>query len=173
MGVFMADVLNLIGQKYGKLLVVSRNFSKKRVAWNCLCECGRTSIVTSDALRCGKTRSCGCLVGKSNIKHGACINYKDSSLYKRWQHMRDRCYNVKNKRYKDYGGREITVCDSWLESFLNYKNDVGEIPFKGAQLDRIDNDGNYEPSNIRWVTPKENSNNRRTTHPNYKGIING
>ena len=89
-------------------------------------------------------------------------NKTGTHIYITWTNMKRRCSNVKGWDYKYYGGRGIKVCDRWLHSFETFYTDMGDKPFPKAQIDRIDNDGNYEPSNCRWVTPKENSNNRRT-----------
>ncbi len=83
--------------------------------------------------------------------------------YNTWCHMKNRCYNKNNKRYKHYGGRGITVCDRWLHSFMAFFEDMGSKLFSKAQIDRIDNDGNYEPGNCRWTTCTENNRNRRFT----------
>lgn len=147
----------MIGTRFSKLVVLEQNTQAKRKSWFCLCDCGNSKSITQSDLVTGNTKSCGCL-RKQPKKHGMCCNRKDASIYKRWQHMKSRCLDSTNPRYKDYGGRGITICDAWL-NFEKYFKDVGEPP-KGMQLDRINNDGNYEPSNCRWVTPKENSNNR-------------
>ena len=87
----------------------------------------------------------------------------ESSEYNIWHKMKDRCLNHKAPMYHRYGGRGITVCERWQNSFLAFYEDMGPRPFTNAQIDRIENDGNYEPSNCRWVTPKENANNRSTS----------
>jgi hypothetical protein len=148
-----------IGDVFSKLTVVAEVRVEGRKRFTCVCACGKITTPTASDLVTGNTKSCGCLRGQSNITHGDCKNRKDSSLYKRWQHMKSRCLNPNNKRYADYGGRGIQICEEWL-SFSNYKRDVGNPP-EGCSLDRINNDGNYEPSNVRWATSKEQSNNRR------------
>jgi hypothetical protein len=100
-------------------------------------------------------------------KHGM----SKTSTYHIWQAMKDRCYNKKKKAYKRYGGRGIVVCDRWKNSFLAFFNDMGEKPFSGAQIDRIDNDGNYEPSNCRWATSTQNNRNMSSTKINREKVI--
>lgn len=98
-----------------------------------------------------------------NERHGMCY----TTIYKKWASIKDRCYNPNNRKYKNYGGRGIIVCDRWLNSFSNFYEDVGDIPFKKAHLDRKENDGNYEPGNCRWVTLAENNRNKRNNVVNW------
>lgn len=116
------------------------------------CFCKRQWVVRLKALLCGNTTCCGCQYG----------SHKQSKtrLYKRWTSMKQRCYNKKFKQWKDYGGRGIKVCKKWLHSFEAFWKDVGNIP-KGRTLDRINNDGDYKPSNIRWATRRQQQYNRR------------
>lgn len=146
---------------FGRLLVTHRLPNKgKRVMWNCVCECGGTTAVSTDSLRDGKVRSCGCLKKESiaavNFSHGAC----NTRAYKSWSHMKYRCTNESSAKYKSYGGRGITVCDRWIGSFENFLSDMGQPP-PGCTLDRIDVNGNYEPDNCRWATAKQQGNNTR------------
>ena len=155
----------MIGKKFGRLIVVAREgVTKDRLAtWRCKCDCGNETIVDGKSLRTGHTRSCGCLLreaaaikGKNNRKHGQ----SNSPTYSSWRAMKERCNNKNSKAYKWYGARGIKVCDRWNESFSNFIHDMGEKK-DTESLDRIDCDGNYEPSNCRWTTMKVQQNNRR------------
>lgn len=134
------------------------------IYWRCLCECGNYVNVTIGHLKSGHTKSCGCYATEQrsivHTKHGL----RKHKNYPLWAKMLQRCYNQNNPKYHRYGGRGITVCDRWRESFKNFYADIGDKP-EGMSIDRRDNDGNYEPSNCRWATPKEQSNNK---HNNCK-----
>jgi len=138
------------------------------VMWNVKCQCGIRKVVCSHRLRNGDTRSCGCLKRDTMARvmkdwhttHGGSY----TKLYNVWSGMFKRCYNPNNKNFNNYGGRGISVCERWND-FANFREDMGECP-KGMLIDRIDNDGNYEPSNCRWTDPKTSSNNRRSRYRN-------
>ena len=154
--------IDLTGKKFGRMTVISLNSKGKRTKWNCICDCGKKKIVDSYHLRKGKIVSCGCY-SRETLKYYS-ITHGDSKsrLYNIWCGMKGRCYSKTNTTYKNYGGRGITICEEWLNNFENFK----EWSLKNGYnekltIDRIDVDGNYEPSNCRWATPYMQSNNTR------------
>lgn len=153
--------LNLIGERFSKLLVIDEaechiNPSGQRLTrWLCKCECGNEVKVRTTSLNSGNTKSCGCWHKDVHFKHGM---IKDV-VYKAWCSMIERCSNPNNPRYRAYGGRGIEVCKEWLK-FENFYADMGNRP-SGCSLDRINVNGNYEASNCRWATYKQQNRNRR------------
>lgn len=152
-------IKDLVGQRFGRLLVKEFGgvYKNRRYHWDCICDCGNTVRVVRDNLVNGHTQSCGCLSLELKTKHGK----SKSRDYYIYHMMIQRCYNPKDSGYKWYGGRGVTVCGRWLESFENFYEDMGKRP-KGMSLDRKDNDGNYEPSNCRWATKEEQHSNTRS-----------
>ncbi len=146
-----------VGKRYGRLLVLSR---EKRTVL-CVCICGTKKIIDVYSVLKGDTRSCGCLhrerSKEANTRHGSC----QTPEYAVWRNMLSRCRNPKNIRFDRYGGRGIKVCSEWEASFEAFLSYVGHKPGPRYSLDRIDNDRNYEPGNVRWATSREQSRNRR------------
>ncbi len=155
----------MIGQRFGRLVVTARD--GRRVT--CSCDCGKTIEAERGNVAYGRTRSCGCLQaevarenGRRAAKHGHTSGGKMSPEYLSWQAMNARCRNPAAENFAEYGGRGITVCGRWRESFAAFLADVGPRR-PGTTLDRVQNDGNYEPGNVRWATPRQQAGNRRTS----------
>jgi len=145
--------------KYGRLTVIGASTGGKSPKVLCRCECGTEKLIATGSIRSGDTRSCGCLhketAGAHLKKHGM-FNRPEHTV---WRKMVERCTSPKCKDFPRYGGRGVGVCAAWLESFANFYADMGPRP-DGMSIDRIDNDGNYEPANCRWATKAQQSANR-------------
>lgn len=174
------SLINRVGQRFGRLVVEERaqdyiaKNGNHHVMWRCRCDCGNTTIADSCQLSSGKTKSCGCLKNdvssETHTKHGG----RRDRLYKVWANMKNRCFNSNSSDYKYYGGRGIRVCDEWTHDYNAFKewaysSGYDDSAEKGqCTIDRIDVDGNYEPSNCRWVSMSIQSRNRRNVISNDK-----
>jgi len=154
------------GQVFGRLTALHDDFLIGRNRWvNCLCSCGKTKSIRLSSLIRGYSASCGCYrieqLKKNNSTHGYSRAGKVASTYVIWSKMKGRCKNEKTKDFPNYGGRGIKVCDRW-QSFESFLKDMGERPV-GMSIERINNDRNYEKSNCKWATNKEQARNRSST----------
>ena len=167
---------DITGQRFGRL--VALNFSHKdknrKTYWDFQCDCGNIKTLRTDQVKNGNIKSCGCLKKEQdniNLNRKGSEPWKYDSqglsqhpLYYKWKGMKERCYDVHSNSYKRYGGRGIEICEEWLCSFKAFYDwSINNGWEEGLQIDRIDNNGNYEPNNCRYVTAKENCNNRSTT----------
>ena len=166
-GRFMPAALSLIRHRFGKLVVSSRigRISDHRIYWECSCDCGGTTKATTSSLRGGAVTSCGCSKSHYALGVPAFIQTGMSRTpeYTAWIRMRRSCYDTDYKDYRRYGGRGIRVCDEWLRDFLCFLSHIGKRPSPTHSVDRFpNNNGNYEPGNVRWATKIEQGRNRRT-----------
>jgi hypothetical protein len=167
------------GQRFGRWTAVEQtadhvaSSGRRYARWLCLCDCGNTKPIAPYSLTSGNSSSCGCFraerVSECRTTHGHTRkrNGQASPEYKSWQGMLARCYRPSHNRFERYGARGITVCDRWNPaangSFENFLSDMGPLREKGLSIERINNDGNYEPTNCKWSSAKEQANNRGTT----------
>lgn len=159
----MGRFKDLTGMTFGMLTVVERAPNQgKRVRWKCRCECGNEVITRGDHLTSGHAKSCGCQQSKNQFKLKHSMSH--SRIYRIWLGIKTRCFNPKDKGYKNYGGRGITMHIAWIDDFQAFYDCVSKLEHFGEEgytLDRIDNNGNYEPNNLRWATSKEQCRNTR------------
>jgi len=145
-----------VGTRFNRLVVLASFPHPSRTRCKVRCDCGNEFEVSANALQRGNTGSCGCLQVERTTKHGM---WKTPE-YNAWRDMRSRCYRSTHRHFKNWGGRGITVCERWRESFEAFYEDMGPRP-EGHSIDRIDNSGNYEPGNCRWTTSTQQLRNTR------------
>lgn len=172
----MPALIDLTGKTFGRWTVNKRSGSTKdgKAAWECACECGEINVVNGGNLVRGKSLSCGCFqkerASECAIHHGLSKTIE----HRIWMGMKSRCYNKKDKFYKDYGGRGIVVSDVWRNDFLRFYKDMGRRPSNEHSIDRKDVNGNYSPDNCKWSTTVEQARNRRvrkTNKSSYSGVF--
>lgn len=154
---------NLVGQRFGRLTVLSAagRIGTSAMRWNCQCDCGNKTVVYGHFLKSGHTRSCGCLANESIAKRSTTHGQYESRLYNIWHGMKARCYRKSATEYRRYGSRGIGICDEWREDFQSFYNWAMSNGYAdNLSIDRIDNNGNYCPENCRWVDIITQNNNK-------------
>jgi len=167
----MAQKIDMTGSRFHRWTVIREVLGRGRPYWLCECECGNRRAIDGNSLRKGTSKSCGCFKVERTkqilSKHGR----SGSRVYNIWADMKTRCYNSKSKNWKHYGHRGISVCQKWQDSFEAFLADVGEPPSPKHSIDRINNNGDYEPGNVRWATQRQQHLNRRVTITlTYRGV---
>lgn len=166
----MANAIDLVGKRFGKLLVIERVSSHSpHAVWKCKCDCGEERNIIGQNLRRLMQVSCGCWNQERKTTHGATKDGTVTKEYMSWKAMIQRCTNPNRKHYEEYGGRGITVCDRWLNSFENFLEDMGKKTSARHSIDREDTNGNYEPDNCKWSTQSEQISNQRIRQDNTSG----
>ena len=156
-------IIDLSGRRFGRLVVQTRTISlNHKATWICLCDCGNTHTVRSGTLLKGEVRSCGCFQRETRGQHRRTHGASRTSVYRTWTVAKGRCYNPTDPHYDRYGARGIQMCDAWRQSFQAFFAAVGPRP-PHTSLDRINNDGHYEPGNVRWATAKQQGRNQTRT----------
>jgi hypothetical protein len=163
----MSSKIDMAGKRFGRLVVIEECGKDNcgQLMWKCKCDCGNATTVRGYSLRRGDVQSCGCFQTECSRNRAKTHGGFYTNLYRKWAGMKRRCYYVRGTMYRHYGGRGITVCDEWKNDFESFRNwSLANGYCDGLTLDRIDVNGNYCPENCRWVTQKEQQNNKRNSH---------
>ena len=160
--------IDLTGKRYGRLVVLKRIGTKcGHPLWKCVCDCGETHEALASTLKAGATQSCGCLRRELVIVKNTTHGLSNSPEYIIWGHIKARCLNKNSQAFKYYGGRGISICPKWEHSFKAFLDDMGERPTVKHSIERVNNDGDYEPSNCQWIPIAEQAWNTRSIKPFY------
>lgn len=159
----MGSKRDLTGMRFARLVVLHEVSERIRggLAWECECDCGVICTIMSAHLIRGNSKSCGCLKQEIFLSHARTHGMSKTPEFRTWRAMKSRCCNPGNTEFKNYGGRGITICDRWLNSFENFYADMGAKPTPGHSIERKNNNGNYEPCNCYWATKQEQVSNTR------------
>lgn len=177
----MGKVKDLTGQRFGRIVVLEDTHTRDKYRneiWKCKCDCGKIIFKSSDLLRSKNSNSCGCLANElTRIRNKQMFTThgygNEDRLHRIWIGIKTRCYNKNDPGYKNYGSRGIVMCDEWKNDFMNFRNWATTHGYNdNLSIDRVNNDGNYEPSNCRWATLEQQGNNKRNNHLiEYNGEI--
>lgn len=154
------------GDRFERLIAIKKTKHKGKLVWECKCDCGNTTYQVAYYLEHGRSKSCGCKARERNARginttHG--LKHKNKRLYSIWKNMKQRCTNSNIESYENYGGRGISVCELWSDYGEFYKWSINNGYNDELTIDRINNDGNYEPGNCRWVDKITQARNKRNT----------
>lgn len=164
-----SSIRDLTGERFGRLVVESLNNGERKSRakyWNCLCDCGTRKVVRGTSLTRKRTKSCGCYNIEKTSNRAKSHGLSKTSDYQLWFRIKQRCYSKNRENYKRYGGRGIKMFEAWIndpQSFIEYVRSLKNYGLEGFTIDRIENDGNYEPDNLRWASNKTQSRNKRSS----------